>query len=299
MSDQSPQPWGSPDGQQPNGAPSPQGQPAPQQGHGQQGHGQQGYGQQGYGQQGYGQQPQEGYGQQPQQQGYGQQGSGQQPQQGYGQQGWQQPDQGPQAGYGQPAYGQPAYGQQGYGQQAYGHQMALRSDYAGWGKRVGAYAIDFIPTFVAYIPFMVGYIMFITATLDESMKGSAIEPSDLTAGFVWMGIGSILLLAALGWQIYNRFILGGRTGQSLGKRVLKIKFVAEDTNQPVGALNAFVRDLCHILDSGAFYIGYLWPLWDEKRQTFADKLMKTVVVDAPVAQVPGAPQQQPPPQQQF
>ena len=25
-------------------------------------------------------------------------------------------------------------------------------------------------------------------------------------------------------------------------------------------------------------IGYLWPLWDPMRQTFADKLMKTVVI---------------------
>ena len=95
-----------------------------------------------------------------------------------------------------------------------------------------------------------------------------------------MAIGSVLLLAALGWQIYNRWIVAGRTGQSLGKRVLKIKLVAEATGQPIGALNAFLRDLLHILD-GIAYIGYLWPLWDEKRQTFADKLMKTVVPDVP------------------
>ena len=39
----------------------------------------------------------------------------------------------------------------------------------------------------------------------------------------------------------------------------------------------FLRQLCHYLD-GAVYIGYLWPLWDPMRQTFADKLMKTVVI---------------------
>ncbi|MDQ1539752.1 MAG: hypothetical protein QOH29_478, partial [Actinomycetota bacterium] len=27
------------------------------------------------------------------------------------------------------------------------------------------------------------------------------------------------------------------------------------------------------------YLGYLWPLWDSKRQTFADKILKTVVVN--------------------
>ena len=34
----------------------------------------------------------------------------------------------------------------------------------------------------------------------------------------------------------------------------------------------------HILDA-LTYVGFLWPLWDAKRQTFADMLMRTVVVD--------------------
>ena len=35
-----------------------------------------------------------------------------------------------------------------------------------------------------------------------------------------------------------------------------------------------------ILDAVA-YVGYLWPLWDDKRQTFADKIMRTIVIDLP------------------
>jgi hypothetical protein len=26
-------------------------------------------------------------------------------------------------------------------------------------------------------------------------------------------------------------------------------------------------------------VGYLWPLWDDKRQTFADQIMKTIVIN--------------------
>jgi uncharacterized RDD family membrane protein YckC len=26
-------------------------------------------------------------------------------------------------------------------------------------------------------------------------------------------------------------------------------------------------------------VGYLWPFWDDKKQTFADKIMRTIVVD--------------------
>jgi hypothetical protein len=40
---------------------------------------------------------------------------------------------------------------------------------------------------------------------------------------------------------------------------------------------AFGREIAHVLD-GAVYIGYLWPLWDRLNQTFADKIVGSVVV---------------------
>jgi uncharacterized RDD family membrane protein YckC len=39
-----------------------------------------------------------------------------------------------------------------------------------------------------------------------------------------------------------------------------------------------VRTIAHIVDSIICYIGWLFPLWDPKRQTLADKIVKTVVV---------------------
>jgi len=41
---------------------------------------------------------------------------------------------------------------------------------------------------------------------------------------------------------------------------------------------AFLRDLCHFIDAVICYVGFLFPLWDAKRQTLADKIMKTVVI---------------------
>ena len=49
----------------------------------------------------------------------------------------------------------------------------------------------------------------------------------------------------------------------------------QQTGRPIGGGLAFGRELAHVLD-GFFYIGYLWPLWDAKRQTFADKVCGTV-----------------------
>ena len=39
-----------------------------------------------------------------------------------------------------------------------------------------------------------------------------------------------------------------------------------------------LRDLAHLLDTAALLIGWLWPLWDPERRTFADMLTRTEVL---------------------
>jgi uncharacterized RDD family membrane protein YckC len=77
---------------------------------------------------------------------------------------------------------------------------------------------------------------------------------------------------------YSRCYLGGTTGQSWGKRANHLKLVRMADNQPIGARAAFGRDLAHTLDILTLGVGYLLPLWDARRQTLADRVMKTVVV---------------------
>jgi uncharacterized RDD family membrane protein YckC len=124
--------------------------------------------------------------------------------------------------------------------------------YANWGQRVLAYLIDALP------PGIVGYILLV------AFNG---PPETI-----------VVLLVIFGWLIFNRWYLGGTTGQSIGKKVLNIRLVSDETGQPIGMLMAFVRDVCHIVDSIICYVGWLVPLWDSKRQTLADKIMRTVVV---------------------
>jgi len=123
--------------------------------------------------------------------------------------------------------------------------------YANWGQRVLAYLIDVAPIIILEIIFYRIFIIYL-----------------------------LILLASLGWTIYNRWYQGGTTGQSLGKKVLNIRLVSEETGQPIGMLMAFVRDICHIVDAIICYVGFLFPLWDAKRQTLADKIVRTVVVPA-------------------
>ena len=61
--------------------------------------------------------------------------------------------------------------------------------------------------------FYVGYGIWL-ARIYQSPSGSA-APSGAAATL--MVIGAVLMLAAIGWNIYNRWIIAGRTGQSHGQ----------------------------------------------------------------------------------
>lgn len=174
----------------------------------------------------------------------------------------------------QPYASQP-YASQPYVTQPYGGPpftagyAAPRPDLADWGWRVLAMCIDSALLLVPYtIAF--AYAMVTAEPPTEPFD----DPSPTAAG----GLALVLGFAwFVGVWVWNRIVRQGRTGRSLGKSAVGIRLVHEHTGQPVGAGAAFLRELAHNLD-GFAYIGYLWPLWDERRQTFADKLCRTVVV---------------------
>jgi Mce-associated membrane protein len=53
--------------------------------------------------------------------------------------------------------------------------------------------------------------------------------------------------------------------------------VRDRDGSAVGVVRLLGRDLAHLLDTGALFIGWLWPLWDRRRRTFADLLLRTEV----------------------
>ena len=133
---------------------------------------------------------------------------------------------------------------------------------APWGKRALAGLIDYaIPSFV------IGLLSNIfQSALGDGTTGSTV-------------VGLILNLALIGFMVWNTVLKGGSTGVSLGRQIAKTRLISEATGQPIGPGMALVRHLAHIIDSVICYIGWLFPLWDAKRQTLADKIVKTVVVE--------------------
>jgi uncharacterized RDD family membrane protein YckC len=101
--------------------------------------------------------------------------------------------------------------------------------------------------------------------------------------------GARLLLTGAGAIAYNGLMDGGPTGQTIGKRLLKVRVVDDDTGGPLGQNRGLGRAaVTYVLGFAALspvglvlpILDGLWPLWDQKRQTWHDKVVRSVVVVA-------------------
>ena len=153
---------------------------------------------------------------------------------------------------------------------------------ASWGRRVAASLIDTLVVLCAQLPYFIGLVVLLDAapgTNPLRPDPAGLESLDLGTLLLATGLmllGSVLALVAFIW---NRVIQQGRTGQSVGKSALNIYLVSARTGTPIGAGTSFLREVVHVVD-GLLYLGYLWPLWDRQKQTFADKILGTVVAHA-------------------
>lgn len=109
------------------------------------------------------------------------------------------------------------------------------------------------------------------AVIPLALIGAAIGD----VGLVLLVVGYVFGIAASIRLLIQR----GHLGYDVGDAVVGQRLVYQETGLQLGSgMTVFVRSLAHVLDALPCYIGYLWPLWDQQRQTFADKVMKTVVV---------------------
>ncbi|WP_281689338.1 RDD family protein [Pseudonocardia thermophila] len=224
----------------------------------------QGYGQPGYGQGPYQQGPPAGYGPSPQ--GYGPPpGYGQQPPPGYGQQA--APGYGQQAAPGYAPQPAPGYGapQQGYGPpppqpygQGYGPGAPLPvppGPIPEWWERLVGRIIDNILFAVVYfVVSMIAGALFLTAVTFDPTTGT------VSGGLSPLALALPGIVAGLLYGAYD-VVMHGRSGQTLGKMVMKTRLVT-----PSGQLadQATLLKRAAIYPAGVFIVsgllGFLGPL---------------------------------------
>lgn len=131
---------------------------------------------------------------------------------------------------------------------------------ASWSTRAGALLVDVLP----------GMAVIVTMGLL-----ALASPADGWARWVFTGAGAVALFATA----VNRLVLPAATGWTLGRALSGIA-VRDRDGGPVGIGRLALRELAHLLDTLAVFVGWLWPLWDRRRRTFADMLARTEVVVA-------------------
>ncbi|MCX6784255.1 MAG: RDD family protein [candidate division WWE3 bacterium] len=67
-------------------------------------------------------------------------------------------------------------------------------------------------------------------------------------------------------------------GQTPGKKLVKIRIVRED-GRPIDWVTAGLRQIFTLVSSYVFLLGYIWAYRDKKKQTWHDKIAKTIVVE--------------------
>ena len=151
--------------------------------------------------------------------------------------------------------------------------------YSTWSRRALALVLDALPVVgLAVLALILMWATRIrmcdgdTSALDLAAQcGSNVSPLGVV-GFV------VGWLATVGYGVWNFGVRQGRTGSSIGKSVLGLRVVDGDSLEPIGFWRSVIRQLVHAADLLSLGVGYLWPMWDARKQTFADKLASTICV---------------------
>lgn len=133
---------------------------------------------------------------------------------------------------------------------------AAPNDLARWHIRAAAYLVDVLPG-LAVVATMV-------------MVWLAVP---LYSAWWWASLAVLAAAMLLTWA--NR-VVAPVTGLSLGRALMGITVVRPD-GIPAEPWRLLCRDLAHLLDTLSVFVGWLWPLWDPRRRTFADLLLGTEV----------------------
>lgn len=156
---------------------------------------------------------------------------------------------------------------------------------ASFGDRVLALLVDVGLSFLPFLLMLAGIPFIVAGVPDRNGvdEYGMTTYGDANGALIAVGIAVMVLfwLVGVGFQLWNRVFRMGRRGQSIGKSVVGLKLVDARTGAPIGAGNCFLRELVSGVVNGVVYLSYLWMLWDDNRQTVADKAVHSTVIKVP------------------
>ena len=134
--------------------------------------------------------------------------------------------------------------------------------YATFSQRASALAIDSIwwTVIVLFVP------------LGPSTEDILMAPESFAwSVMLWLAIGQCLPIFLTGvlWAVW---------GTSPGKRALRLQIVDADTGRRMTARQAGLRTLGYLLTFATCGAGFLWVLFNQRKQALHDRIANTVVI---------------------
>ena len=97
------------------------------------------------------------------------------------------------------------------------------------------------------------------------------EETNETEPLANVGIAVLLLVPIVAWWTFNAI------GWSPGQRAVGLQIIRDDGSRP-GLGQGFARSIGMLPSLLVVLLGFLWPLWDDRRQTWHDKIAGTYVI---------------------
>lgn len=137
----------------------------------------------------------------------------------------------------------------------------------GFGKRLGAIFIDgFVLLFISFI---VLFAAGIVLTLLNAYSYTSENPYPADTLLLLIGLATSILYYVGFWT---------KSGVTIGKNAVGIKVVGRD-GQPLSVGRALIRYAGYIISGVVLALGFLWILFDRRRQGWHDKLAGSFVID--------------------
>ncbi len=139
--------------------------------------------------------------------------------------------------------------------------QAIDYERADFGQRLGAFLFDLLLFLII--------LMSATFLLSSYSEKSIVSSNAMLVAFYCV---AILLFG------FNFILLAGRTGQTIGKRLVGIRIVKED-HEPAGYVSVILRHCVgYVLSTAGLFLGFVWVVWDPRNQGWHDKIARTIVV---------------------
>lgn len=153
-------------------------------------------------------------------------------------------------------------------------QVQQAPPFASWGTRVGGHIINGLVYALFELPAIISFFV-VPKKIEVCTINDELRLCEVPTGAGWAIIAALAIAGLVAFAVmYSRMV--STTGQAWGHKAVGVRIVDATTGGNISAGKAFFRYLVGNWVNGFFCaLGYLWPLWDAKKQTFGDKMFGT------------------------